>query len=134
MHSPSGDIRFAEAQKLLNYGFSNFTNISFGNKGDVVGNVKVGKGVTQEIDAVLEEDASFFIEKANSSKVTQNVSFSETIEAPIEKGSVIGTVTYSVDNKVIKSVNIVASDTVKKINLINMGGTLYDSWFNLLRK
>ena len=36
MHSPSGDIRFAEAQKLLNYGFSNFTNISFGKKDDIV--------------------------------------------------------------------------------------------------
>ena len=36
MHSPSSDIRFAEAQKLLNYGFSNFTNISFGNKDDII--------------------------------------------------------------------------------------------------
>ncbi len=36
MHSPSSDIRFAEAQKLLNFGFSNFTNISFGDKGDNV--------------------------------------------------------------------------------------------------
>ena len=38
MHSPSSDIRFQEAQKLLNYGFSNFTNISFGDKGDVLRN------------------------------------------------------------------------------------------------
>ena len=36
MHSPSTDIRFGEAQKLLNYGFSNFTNIKFGTKDDVV--------------------------------------------------------------------------------------------------
>lgn len=36
MHSPSGDIRFQEAQKLLNFGFSNFTNVSFGDKNDVV--------------------------------------------------------------------------------------------------
>ena len=36
MHSPSSEIRFAEAQKLLNYGFSNFTNISFGKKDDIV--------------------------------------------------------------------------------------------------
>ncbi len=36
MHSPSTDIRFQEAQKLLNYGFSNFTNITFGTKDDVV--------------------------------------------------------------------------------------------------
>lgn len=34
MHSPSSDIRFNEAQKLLNFGFSNFTNVSFGDKGD----------------------------------------------------------------------------------------------------
>ena len=36
MHSPSSDVRFSEAQKLLNYGFANFTNISFDHKGDVV--------------------------------------------------------------------------------------------------
>lgn len=97
------------------------------------GNVAVEKGVTNKLDAILENDASFFIEKANSSKVTQNVSFSQTLEAPIEKGSIIGTVTYSIDNKVIHSVNIVASDTVKKVNLVNMGTNLYDNWFNLLR-
>ena len=38
MHSPSSDIRFQEAQKLLNYGFSNFTNITFGHKDDIVRN------------------------------------------------------------------------------------------------
>lgn len=38
MHSPSSDIRFAEAQKLFNFGFSNFNNVSFGDKGDVVRN------------------------------------------------------------------------------------------------
>lgn len=38
MHSPSSQVRFAEAQKLLNFGFSNFTSISFGDKGDVVRN------------------------------------------------------------------------------------------------
>lgn len=38
MHSPSSPVRFSEAQKLLNFGFSNFTSISFGDKGDVVRN------------------------------------------------------------------------------------------------
>ncbi len=98
------------------------------------GNVTIEKGVSSQIDAVLEEDASFFVEKAKSSQVIQNVTFSESLEAPIEKGSVIGKVTYSIDNKVVKTVNIVASDTVKKINLVNMSTNLYDNWFNLLRK
>ena len=97
------------------------------------GKVAVTKGVTSEIDAILEQDASFFIEKSKSSQVVQNVSFSETIEAPTSKGAVIGEITYSVDNKVIKKVNIVASETVQKLGLVNMTLNIWNKWFNLLR-
>ena len=121
MHSPSSDTRFAEAQKLLNYGFSNFTNISFGHQGDTVGTVTVNKGVKNVINAVLQEDASLFIQKSKSSQVVQNITFNEKINAPINQGDVIGTATYSLD------------DQVKKLNLINMTTNLYDTWFNLVR-
>lgn len=89
MHSPSSDIRFKEAQKLLNFGFSNFTNISFGDKGDIVGSLEVEKGVDTSVNAVLSENASFFIKKSKSSSVVQNITFKENVEAPIEKGEVI---------------------------------------------
>jgi len=133
MHSPSSDIRFSEAQKLLNYGFSNFTNISFGKKDDIVGIVKVEKGLKSEIKAILEEDASLFIEKSKSSQVVQNITFRDTVEAPIEQGAIIGQVTYSVGDKVVKTVNVIANETVEKINLINMTTNLYNNWFRLMR-
>lgn len=57
----------------------------------------------------------------------------DNIEAPIEKGEVIGEVTYSVDNETIKTVNIIADEEISKLNLINMTTTLYNDWFNLLR-
>ncbi len=133
MHSPSSDIRFSEAQKLLNYGFSNFTNISFGDKGDVVGTVAVEKGIVSQVDAVLEEDASLFMEKAKSSQVVQNISLEDSIEAPIEEGAVIGKITYSVNDEVVKEINIVANSEVKKLSLVNMTTSLYDHWFKLLR-
>lgn len=133
MHSPSSDIRFAEAQKLLNYGFANFTNISFGKKDDIVGIVKVQKGMSSEIKAVLEEDASLFIEKSKSSQVVQNISLSDTLEAPIEKGVVIGQVTYSVGDKVVKTVNVVANQKVEKLNFITMTTNLLNDWFRMMR-
>lgn len=133
MNSPSSDVRFSEAQKLLNYGFSNFTNISFGNKGDIVGHVNIDKGVSSQINAILEENASLFIEKSKSSQIIQNISFKDTIEAPIEHGAIIGEATYTLDNQVLKKINIVASDTVNKLNLVNMTTNLYNNWFNLLR-
>lgn len=97
------------------------------------GIVSVEKGVTSDIKAILEDDASFLIEKAKSSKVTQNISIKESLDAPIEKGTIIGEVTFSVDDKVVKTVNVVASDTVKKLNIITMTTNLYNSWFNLMR-
>ncbi len=97
------------------------------------GKVLVEKGISSEIDAILEQDASFFIEKSKSSQVTQNISFNEKLEAPVEKGQKIGEVTYSIDNKVVKTVNIIASDNVKKLDFINMTLNLWYSWFNVLR-
>ena len=97
------------------------------------GKVTVEKGVTSEINAILEQDASFFIEKSKSSQVTQNISFNEMLEAPVEKGQKIGEVTYSIDKKEIKKINIVASDTIRKLDFMNMTLNLWDSWFNVLR-
>lgn len=95
--------------------------------------MSVQKGVTSSVNAVLSEDASFFIKKSKSSGVTQNVTFKDNLEAPINKGDVIGTVTYTLDNQVIKTINIVAEDSVKKINLINMTLNVCENWFKMLR-
>ena len=133
MHSPSTDVRFKEAQKLLNFGFSNFTNISFGNKGDVVRRIRSKKGVTSSVKAILSEDASFFIKKTKSGNVTQSVTFKENLEAPINKGDIIGSVNYTLDNELIKSINIIADDNVKRINLFNMSMNVYENWFKMLR-
>lgn len=133
MHSPSSSVRFSEAQKLLNFGFSNFTNVSFGDKNDVIGTLDVEKGVTSSVNAILSENASFFIKKSKSSNVVQNVTFKENLEAPIEKGEVLGTVTYTLDNEVIKSINIIAEENVKRLNIFNMLTNVYGNWFSLLR-
>lgn len=98
------------------------------------GTLTINKGVTPSINAVLAENASFFIKKSKSSNVAQNVTFKENLEAPINKGDVVGTVTYTLDGDVIKTINIVASDDVRKINLINMSMSVYENWFKLLRK
>ena len=71
---------------------------------------------------------------AKAKQIAQNVTFKENLEAPINKGDVVGTVTYTLDDDVIKTINILASDDVRKINLINMSMSVYESWFKVLRK
>ena len=89
MKAPTSAIRFAEATKLLNYGFSNYSVYSFGNKGDLINSIPVSKGSSEFVNAVLKDDAKFLTKKSKNQEVTQNFSLNENISAPIFQGQKI---------------------------------------------
>ena len=133
MKAPSTKVRFAEAQKLLDYGFNKFSFKSFGNSGDVIQSVSVNKGVKNSTDAVLENSAGTLIEKGKENQVTQSIEINPNIEAPIKKGDVVGKVVFSLDGNELSSTNLVASCDVDKINLFTMSKKIIYSWIDLLR-
>ena len=133
MKAPSTKVRFAEAQKLLDYGFNKFSFKSFGNSGDVIQTVSVNKGVKNHVDAILENSAGTLIEKGKENQVTQTVEINDNIEAPIKKGDVIGKVVFSLDDSELSSTNLVASCDVDKITLFSMSKKIIYSWVDLLR-
>ena len=134
MKAPTTKTRFAEAKKLLDYGFNNFTFKTFGKKGDVIQFVPINRGVQRGINTVLEDDAGTLIEKGKESHISQEVNINNNIEAPIKKGDVIGKVSFSADDgKEIFSVNLVSDSDVNKLNLFTMSKRVIYSWINLLR-
>lgn len=133
MKAPSTKVRFAEAQKLLDYGFNKFSFKSFGNSGDVIQTVSVNKGVKDHVEAILENSAGTLIEKGKENQVTQTVEINDNIEAPIKKGDVIGKVVFSLDDSELSSTNLVASCDVDKITLFSMSKKIIYSWVDLLR-
>lgn len=133
MKAPTTKIRFAEAQKLLDYGFANYSYKEFGKKGEIVKELQVEKGVETTANAIYEETASVLIKKGQEKNVTQNINLDGKISAPIEKGQKIGEVTFELDGKTIATVNLVSDKEVKKVNLWNVTTNLYEKWFNLMR-
>ena len=133
MKAPSTKIRFAEAQKLLDYGFNKFSFKSFGKSGDIIQTVSVNKGVNNHVDAILENSAGTLIEKGKENQVTQTVEINNNIEAPIKKGDIIGKVVFSLDGSELSSTHLVASSDVDKISLFTMSKKIIYSWVVLLR-
>ena len=133
MKAPTSTVRFSEAQKLLDYGFNNFSYKQLANAGDTLKTVSIQKGVNSQIEAVFEQNCGALMQKGQDKELVQNISLEETIQAPVEKGQKIGEVTYSLNGEIILSVNIIAKETVDKMNIINMGKCVYGMWFNLLR-
>ena len=132
MKAPSTKVRFAEAAKLLDYGFSKFTFKQFAKKGDLLDNVSVKKGVKPEIQVEFEEDAGCLIEKGNENKIEQKLKLDD-ISAPIQKGQKIGEMSFLLDENEISKVNIVASHDVEQISLFTMSKYIIYNWINLLR-
>ena len=133
MKAPTTKIRFAEATKLLDYGFANYTSKSFGSKGDIIQTVIVNKGIEPQVNIVLEEDARVLIKKGDTGNITQNVVLNENIQAPIKKGDVLGTIQYKTGENIVLERKLVAQNDVEKTTLWNITKNLYKKWFNMCR-
>ena len=132
MKAPSTKVRFAEAEKLLDYGFANYSSKNFGNTGDVIKTLSVSKGITSSVNAVLESSASIMIKKGQENNIVQDVILPDTLQAPVHKGDVLGKVTFSSDGELIQEINIIADTDVESANFWNITTNLYQKWFQVL--
>ena len=133
LKAPTPAIRFSNAQKLLDYGFSNYTVTSFGKKGDVIKSVEIKKGTTSSIDAILENDAEVLMSNGNNKDVTQEIKLDDTFNAPILEGQKLGEVEFSINGNVVSTVNLVANKSSDKLSFGSIIKFVMNKWFNMLR-
>lgn len=133
MKGPTSAIRFSDAQKLLDYGFSNYSYKSFANQNEVIKSVTVTKGVNQEVNAIYETSPAFLIKKGDESNINYEVSLANTVQAPVYEGQLLGTVKYFLNNTELGIVNLVAESSVNEVGLLNMNKHIFTNWFSLLR-
>ena len=130
MKAPTTKDRFAEASKLLDYGFANYSFKSFAKKGDTVKKIPVSKGTSSSVCAVLSNDAGVLLKKGEESDIVQNVNLPDSISAPIKEGDKLGEISYSLNNETIATIDIVAKNSIDKIDFPNMVKHVFKSWIS----
>lgn len=133
LKAPTPAIRFSNAQKLLDYGFSNYSVTSFGKKGDVIKSVEIKKGTTSSIDAILENDAEVLMSNGSNKDITQEIKLDNTFNAPILEGQKLGEVEFSINGNVVSTVNLVANKSSDKLSFGSITKFVINKWFNMLR-
>lgn len=133
MKGETSKIRFSEATKLLDYGFSKFEFAKYSNKGDIAQNIAVEKGIATNVNVIFSKDAGALIPKGQSSNITTTINLPDTTQAPIEEGQILGNVTYSLGNENLGSIDLIAATSVPKLNFGNMMASVLDKWISLLR-
>lgn len=98
----NSSYRFADSKTLLEYGFENFSLQTLIEKDTIIDNIEVlnaTKG-SKNINIVTKESISDFV--ANDIDVSNadiNIQLKENLSAPIYAGDVVGTVTYTINDK-----------------------------------
>lgn len=133
MKAPTSALRFSNAIKLLDYGFTNYLYKSFANRGDFIRQISVTKGIDSIANVVYETSPSFLVKKGEESKITYELNLPDTVSAPISKGQQLGTITYYSDGAKLDTVNLISDSTINKISFISMVKHISYNWLNLLR-
>lgn len=133
MKAPNKDIRFSEAQKLLDYGFSHFSYTQFANEGDILKQINVSKGIKPYINAVYSNTFGIILEKGMENNIEQIINIPNVISAPIELNQKIGEINYFLNGEILGKIDIISGDSVKNIGINNMFEKLFFSWFRVLR-
>ena len=112
--------RFADTRNLYEYTYSNYSIKNVVNEKDVVTNITVTNASkdTKNLDLLVNETVPVLINNSESiSEIIPEITLNENISAPIEEGTVLGKVKYSVDG-VEYTTDLIASHSVKKSEIL----------------
>ncbi len=116
MGAENSKERFAQAKKLLDYGFANlfiYEPSKFVKLKNSL-NLLNGQQRTVRIKSDRIENELLDLNRKDSIKV--NVSYKENLQAPIIKGEVLGKILITDKENTIKSYSVYAGETVQKVN------------------
>lgn len=117
MKSDSSDKRFADAKKLLDYGFANYT--LYKPSQPQLEKIKVLGGNKEFVKCKVLQN-SILIQKGRESKITCKTELTETVSAPVNKNEVVGKIRYYLDENLIAEFDIVSCDDVKRLSFFEL--------------
>lgn len=117
MGAENSKLRNAEAARLLDYGFSNYTAVEVAPREQTVGMVIVTRGKEARVEAVPQMLFAVSVAKGEQGKVKTEVRLNKRIEAPVKAGQVLGEMIATLDGKEIGKMPLVAKTEIAQANI-----------------
>lgn len=114
------DSIYPDSIALFEYGFANFKKLEILKKDMIVTTVDIKNG-DRKLNLLAAEDYLITgkIEELEEIQKTKTITLKEDITAPVKKGDIIGSVTYIIDNKKQKSIELVAEEDVVSTRIVD---------------
>ena len=124
MAAPDTKTRFSEASTLLNYGFANCA--IYRDEAPVLpDSLPVEKGIEEEAAVKPEGVFSYVcLDGVKPEDITSEVTMEEALIAPVEEGSVVGSIGYYLNGTQIGEMPIVAAQGVERAGFLDYMGRM----------
>ncbi len=117
---PSSKVRFAEAGKLLDYGFATYDTVKLAEAGEPNGLIEIEKGEPNFVNAVAGEEISILVKKGQKESITFDIEQDKSVKAPIKKGDKVGDIVVYQNAEEIGRYPLVAEESAEKATLFQL--------------
>ena len=117
----SDNLRAAESQKLLNYGFQNFAAVRLYQMNQPVASVRLWKGAASKVNVGFRRDLYLSIPTGQSAQLKATMETQQPLMAPISGGQKIGLMKLALDGKPYAEFPLVALERVPLANIFSRG-------------
>lgn len=112
--APSMNERASQTRELLAWGYANFETVNVQPANQVLAKSKVYFGKENEVQIGLAENFNVTMPKGQADKIKTQLVVQPKLNAPLQKGQVIGKLVASLDGKVIAEKPLVALKPVEE--------------------
>ncbi|GAA3884780.1 serine hydrolase [Gibbsiella dentisursi] len=118
--APSDRVRFSESEKLLTWGFRFYETVTPIKADKPFVTQRVWFGETSEAPLGVAKDAAITIPKGQMKNLKASYKLTQpTLEAPLAKNQVVGTIDFQLDGKTIEQRPLVVMQEVKEGNFFS---------------
>ena len=117
--------RFESAKALLNYGFAQYA--LYTPPTNSISPIPITLGTEDSITPVVEGGGPILTEKALKNAITIRTETVENLQAPVEEGQKVGTLTVEAQGRVLREIPLVAGKNVPRLSIWKL-------WWRLVGK
>ena len=119
LNSPTGEMRFTDAKKLLDYGFANYQLTTLTTPEEMVYQAPVAYGKETYVELYPEETLIILQEKSTAKEPVRREEY-YALTAPVSSGNVAGKLYFEVDGTVIKETSLIVKKEVPKLSFFEL--------------
>ena len=123
--SSSEKQRIVDNRRLLDYGFRYFRTKKVLSAMEILAEEQVWGGEKESLSLLSSQDIYFTLPLRDFQNIKSNIVLDDYLQAPIAKDQRVGKLEFSLNNKVIKSIDIVSSEEVDSL------GVFGQAWSNI---